>query len=626
MEEHRMPPIFTLLLAAFAGLVFSARALAQLQIGADEPAPPVDSGIAIADQGASRAVTTQTHSTASVPQVRLDPVSFHDLQPGVSTLADVNARLGAPARDATKLGSGKRTYAIAPFKQVDVSLNQGKVTSIVAHYNQPAPLAEATQQFVPAVAGAVEVLDDAGHALGVAFPERGVVFAYAPGGRDVAQVLFDPIDPESFFMRAERCKDRSPQQSLADIEFVLQKRGKHGPALALAAEIFYHSGQLTDATAQIDAALQVEPARPAYLLTKAEILAESGDFSAAQSTCRQVLQQQDLPPEVKARALCLLGDFLANGPERDYAGAIKQHLAAIQTAEPLAESPRAAVRRAAKRTLVHANLSVANDIAWGYWQQKDKVVPKWLVAAHEAAEDLINQEGADESLHLLVLRRALAASAGTQGKLDPVAWTKEVVTTGRRLIDESVDPWRRSRLEWETGLALYDALQADQARGYHDHALSNSSLVVKHLESALKQRQETPHGAYLLGRLYFRIGAIHAVELADHRSAVTWFRKALPLLERPLPTTAAADVGRLGESFVSMGISFWEASQREEALRLTHHGISLVMQGVKNRAISPQALAVPYSNLAFMHRELGDAKQAESYAQMASGIDDTRRE
>ena len=93
-----------------------------------------------------------------------------------------------------------------------------------------------------------------------------------------------------------------------------------------------------------------------------------------------------------------------------------------------------------------------------------------------------------------------------------------------------------------------------------------------------------------------------------------------------MPTTAVADVGRLGESFVSMGISFWEANQREEAIRLTEQGISLVMQGIKNRVIGPEALAVPYSNLAFMHRELGDSKQAESYAQMATRVDDSRRE
>jgi tetratricopeptide (TPR) repeat protein len=276
--------------------------------------------------------------------------------------------------------------------------------------------------------------------------------------------------------------------------------------------------------------------------------------------------------------------------------------------------------------LVHAQLGVANDIAWGFWQQKEKVVPKWLVAAHEVAEDLIDQEGADEMLHLLVLRRALAASAGTQGKLDPVMWTKEAVKTARRMIDTSDDPWRRGRLEWELGVALYDALQADQARGYHDHALSNSSLVVKYLEAASKQRQETPQGAYLLGRLYFRVGAIHAVELNDHRTAVAWFQKALPLLERPQPTTALADVGRLGESFVSIGISYWETGRRDEAIRLTQHGIALVSQGIKDRAMEEDALVVPYSNLAFMHRELGNVKQAENYSEMATRLDGTRRQ
>ncbi|MEX2140362.1 MAG: hypothetical protein WD894_13950 [Pirellulales bacterium] len=621
-----MPPFYTLLFAVFLRLVFSAGALAQLPASGDAIAPIANRSPHIGEQTRSGETADAARSVDSAPAVRLDPVAFHDIQPGVSTIADLDAKWGAPVRDGKELGAGQRMYEIAPFKQVEVSLDQGKVLSIVAHLDRPAALAEATERFVPRAAGSVEVLDDAGQTLGVAFPERGVVFAYAPGAKDVAQVLFDPIDVESFYMRAERYKDLAPQQSLADLEFVLQKRGKHGPALALAAQIFYHAGQLADATAQIDAALQVEPATAAYRLTKAEILGESGDFTSAQQTCRQVLQQPNLPTEVKARALCLLGDVLANGPKRDYTSAIKHHLAAIQTAEPLTMSSRAVIRRAAKHTLVLANLGVANDIAWGYWQQKEKVVPKWLVAAHEAAEDLINHEGADESLHLLVLRRALAASAGTQGKLDPVAWTKEVVQTARRLIDQSEDPWRRSRLEWEVGLALYDALQADQARGYHDHALSNSSLVVKYLESSLQHRQATANGTHLLGRLYFRIGAIHAVELNDHRMAVTWFQKALPLLERPLPATALADMGRLGESFVSMGISFWEINQRNEAIRLTQHGLALVTQGVKNRVVDEDALTVPYSNLAFMHRELGNARQADGYAELASRLDAPQRQ
>jgi tetratricopeptide (TPR) repeat protein len=577
--------------------------------------------------------TTSADSTvaASRRAVRIDPVPLRDITPGVSTVADIDAKWGAPVQDQTRLGSGKRTYEFSPFDKVDVELAEGRVVSIVAHLPQAAAYDDIAREYLGVAdgddpQGFVEVQDDLGRALGVAFPEHGLVFGYAPDGKQVQQLLFDPIDAELFLLRAERNQHQAPQQSLADVEYVLEKDARHGAARLLAARIYFDAGQLTEASGAIDAALKVDPNGAACLLTKAEILAESGDFSASKQTYERVLKQQKVSPEIKAKALCLLGDCLANGPGRDYKQAMEYHLAALKTAQPLVESERASIRRTAKHVLVAAQLGVANDIAWGNWQQKERAVPKWLSQAHQAAEDLIDHEGADEFLHLLVLRKALAASAGMQGKLDPVAWTKESIKTGRTLIDASDDPWRRARLEWELGLALYDALQADQARGYHDHALSNSSLVAKYLESALKQRQETPHGAYLVGRLYFRVGTIHAVELSDHPTAAGWFAKALPLLQRPLPTTAVADMGRLGESFVSMGISYWETGSRDEAIRITKHGVSLISQGIKQRVIDEDALAVPYSNLAFMHRELGRTKEAASFEAMATRIGASRRQ
>jgi tetratricopeptide (TPR) repeat protein len=560
------------------------------------------------------------------PSIRLAPIAFRDIQPGVSMVADLDAKWGIPSHDATKLGSGQRIYKVEPFKQVDVSCEEGKVVAVVAHLPEPTSLDETVTRFVPDAERGVEVLDDRGEPLGVAYPERGVIIGFGPGGKQVAHLLFEPIDHETFLLRAERNQHLRPQTSMADVDFVLQRNPKHGPAHWLAAKIYHESGQLKEAATHIDAALESAPHEAAYRLTKAELLADSGDYTMSRAACQAVVQQHTLTPELKAEALSLLGDLFANGPQRDYKRATEHHLAAIQIAQPLSTSDHAATRRTAKRVLVEAQLGVANDIAWGYWQQKENVVPKWLVQAHQAAEDLIDREGADESLHLLVLRRALAACAGTQGKLDPVTWTKESISSARKLIDASDDPWRRGRLEWELGLALYDALQADQARGFHDHALANSSLVVKYLESGAQQRQPTPHDNYLLGRLYFRVGTIHAIELGDHTSAVTWFQKAVPLLEQPLPTTALADVGRLGESFVSIGISYWETGRRDEAMRLTQHGVALITQGIKDRVIEQDALTVPYSNLAFMHREQGNAKQADGFATMAARADGTRRQ
>jgi hypothetical protein len=96
-------------------------------------------------------------------------------------------------------------------------------------------------------------------------------------------------------------------------------------------------------------------------------------------------------------------------------------------------------------------------------------------------------------------------------------------------------------------------------------------------------------------------------------------------LERPLPATAASDVGWVGESFVSMGISYWQVGRKEDGVRMTEHGLALVEQGIKDKVIGDHALTAPYTNLAYMHRELGDDAKASGFIEMATRADDSRR-
>ncbi len=575
--------------------------------------------------GAQDLTFRQIEDYSALPALRLDPIAFQEFVPGKTEVAAVEAKWGAPVDDKLQNGSGRQSYKVESFKRVEVTFAAGIVESIIVYFEQSMPRDEITRKIVGAESRGVEIVDDEGTALGLAFPERGVMFSYAPTTRRVSQIILEPIDIESFLLRAEQTLHTAPRQSMADVEYVLSKQPKNGKAHWIAAQIYHESGLLSEAAASIDMAGELDPANAAVRLTKAEIISDSGDFTGAGRICAEVLGRPSLAVETRARAHSITADLLANGPQRDAKKALEHHLQAIKLAEPLITHKTTAVRRAAKQVLIEANLGVANDIAWGFFQQKEKVIPKWLVKAHEAAEDSIDQEGADESLHLLVLRRALAASAGTQGKIDPVDWTKEAIRTARLLMQSTDDPWRRHRLEWELGLALYDALQADHARGFQGHALQNSAMVVKYFESAAQHRHQTPHEAYLLGRLYFRVGAIHAIEKKDHRTACTWFDKAAPLLERPLPATAVADVGRLGESFVSMGISCWELGRRDEAIRLTQFGVDLISQGTKDRVITTDALLVPYSNLAFMHRSMGNLQQAKDFESLAARVDGTKR-
>jgi tetratricopeptide (TPR) repeat protein len=260
-------------------------------------------------------------------------------------------------------------------------------------------------------------------------------------------------------------------------------------------------------------------------------------------------------------------------------------------------------------------------VAWGDWKDKEVSVTRWLGRAAAIADDLIRAEGLGEEVRFRLCVRALAASVALRGQIDPSEWAKQALAAGESMLKTTKDPVRQSQVQWELGTALYDALQVYQFRRDHETALKYGELAIQHLEG-LDEEHRSPATAYLLGRLYFRVGAIHSVAKQDHRTAVTWFDKAVPLLSQPLLPQAHSELGRHGESFVSMGVSYWEIGQRERAIELTTRGVTLMEQAVEEGLLGKTALTVPYGNLAAMHRQLGSAEKAERYQQMATQLKD----
>jgi hypothetical protein len=219
----------------------------------------------------------------------------------------------------------------------------------------------------------------------------------------------------------------------------------------------------------------------------------------------------------------------------------------------------------------------------------------------------------------------MSAAAGTDGKWDASDWVQQALDTGRKLIAESDDPLRKERLQWELGAALVDTLEVQRTAGLNAESLAHAMAVLKYLQAGIQYRQRTQETTYTLGRCYFQIGVIHAVVERDHTTAVLWFDRAIPFLDRPLPPSAASRIGRNGELLVSMGISYWQTGHREEGLRLTQHGTDLMSKAVAMKLMNDGALAVPYSNLAAMHKQLGHSEQARSYSEMAAQHDPLHR-
>ncbi len=113
------------------------------------------------------------------------------------------------------------------------------------------------------------------------------------------------------------------------------------------------------------------------------------------------------------------------------------------------------------------------------------------------------------------------------------------------------------------------------------------------------------------------MGAVYANNRKDHRTAVNWFEKAVPLLGRSPPPEAMVDLGRLGDSFVSMGVSYWNAGHRRKAVELTEHGADLIEESVRRGTHDRSVLVVPYTNLAAMNREIGDSAGATHMQELA---------
>jgi hypothetical protein len=136
-----------------------------------------------------------------------------------------------------------------------------------------------------------------------------------------------------------------------------------------------------------------------------------------------------------------------------------------------------------------------------------------------------------------------------------------------------------------------------------------------YLESGSAQRQLSAVERREMGDLLFRIGILHSLQKGDHATAVTWFDKVVPLWDGD---QGPDEAGRIGESLVSMAISYWQVDRREDALALSRRGVDLMVAAVDKSQLEERSLAVAYGNLSTMYAEEGDDAQSQTYAEMAS--------
>ncbi len=558
-----------------------------------------------------------------MPTLSIDPASFRGALPGRTSRAELEESWGAgePAdpTDAESLA----VWKIAPFDRVEVVFDGDTVASIRIKLAESMPVADLAQQLDIADLRTVAVRDEQGATIGEVYPERGVILSIEPGTPDATAILIEPLDPDAFVLRAEEELDTCSAYALADLQHAVEIDPGHVRANRLLLSMATSQGKWTQAYEIAEAAISLDPDAIWVQLKQAAILLALDRPVEARTILESVQTSDELPPLIAAQVSRLQGRAALAGRAADYRAAVEHFTEAIRQAAPLLAKPAPKMQAATREILLDAHLGTALAIAKGTWQQKSRVIPKWIVRSEALVKDFKGGEAERQVLELQLCRGALAVAAGSTEAMEPLPWVKRLLELRDAMVETVSDPWRRRQIDWDVGQGLADALAAAQIRGDASDMLDNATLTAAYLERGSEQRELTATERKNLGDLMFRIGILHSLQRGDHATAVTWFDRGVPLWDDNDSFARSGELGRLGESYVSMAISYWQVERRGDALELSRRGVDLMVTAVDEGQLEERSLAVAYGNLATMYAEQGDDEQSRNYAEMASRAEAT---
>jgi tetratricopeptide (TPR) repeat protein len=588
------------------------------------PAPEVEETNPVPSEGPAelRPVPDSAHETEDDSQ-EVYPASLDGIVPGRTTRAQVEEKLGAAVRSFHVLESPSYQYAIPDFEHIEVIYdNEQIVASILIELPMPIEVSMLLQampqlgNIKPAV-----IYDEAGYVLGLALPERGVLCSLEPAtapGRSTmkaTQLIFEPVSSETFVLRAEQRFLDSWTQAMRDVNIALRLSGTNGRAHWMSARLRLMRGDYEGALPHALRAVEIEPSSIEFTLTRADALRQVRREVEAIEQAESILPLTNSQPLLKAKTQCLLGELYSLGAA-DHARAYDYHNAAIATAKPLIDSTDPEIQMEAVDVLIDAHLGVAKALAWGEWSDKENAIPHWLEQARSLSERLVDVPSRGAEARFRVATRAVASYVGLQGALDPEPWLEDAKESGELMVEQASDVGQQAQCLWNLGLVYFDAAQIYQIRGEYDLALRYGEFATLVFERSMPHRT-TDTDAYVLARLCYRLGMIHAMALSNHETAVQWFDKSLPLFNDSAQHVAVRELGRFGETFVSMGVSYWQVDRKDDAVLLTRQGINLINLGIERDVAEGTILERPYNNMGLMLRDLGRESEANDFFDLA---------
>lgn len=551
----------------------------------------------------------------------IQPSSFFGATPGYTKRDTLVEKWGMPVDGDTT--SNILVYELKGFPRVTVRLQDDVVTRIRVQLSKPFVANSLIERLQLSAFDTFTRTNDRGDVTETVVPERGVTLnhellrtsdlaydadesAQEPASEYLVHgLVIETIQGKDFLSRAERRSPRDFDARVADLEAALTYDSQLVVAKYELSKIGYDLGRPQLALELVEEALEVNPTSEEFQLQRARCLTTLANYGEAVAACQTLLESTETPQLVRAQTLYQMGLLSSLGSKEIAKQTVPLHNKAIELADELSISDDPATASAAAELLVNAHLAVANAICSGEWQDKEATVAQWIERASGLAEQQIDNSSANLHLRLQVAVEALAAGSKLSPPIDPKLWVAEAEETAAKLNALNSDKSATEATNWQLGLAYYFATDIQHRRGKSASALRYGDLAESQLVALADSRSELPDTDFLLGRLYFQLGAVHAVHRSDHDIACDYYDKAGELLMQPCPVTALANPGRHGDALVSMGVSYWHVGQKTLAYDYTKNGVEIVSQGIKEGLLENDAAAVAEGNLAAMDRAMG---------------------
>ncbi len=570
--------------------------------------------------------TSHDHSESAT---HFQSAMFLGVSPGKSTLDEVAQKLGAPLKVSRIDGGVAHFYSIDEVNHIEIVFRNDLVDSIDVCFSEPYPVDQVREILAAELQNRkpVSIADESGDIKGLLFPEKGVTLVYSPSEESgiasnmVEKIRILPIAAESFVIRAKGYLEEAPSESKRDLKHALALSAEFPEVHWLLAQIAIAEGDGYSALEACEKAISQNPNSPQYHITLTKALMLLNRNEEAKMYLEEVLPLCENYQHQKALALTLLGDTYRTAPNVDCEKAYEYHKTALDLALRLQNHDNPSIQTLAREVVLNAQLGIILDIARGNWENKESAIEKWFLNTKDLLKDPVvttkKRLLRDEAFR--IARCGLAAQVMISDAANLEQKVQEMLLASEELRNVADDPIIQRETQWETGTALFEAVQSFQRRKQYVAALKYGESTVDFMEQGIEGRTgEADY--YALARLYFRLGAIHAIGLKNHKAAIVWFDRTKPVFKDILRNIGPEESGRIGEMLVSMGVSYWETDQKEEAIRLSELGLAKIKAAVDRKHLESISLLIPYSNLATMYEKLDDSEKAAQYTRLAARV------